>query len=91
MARLAVDGTKSIYFEDLGGAGRALIMIHGWGMDNRCWDGMILPLQSLPMPQTPCPLVQPLPMRVPSPTSSPAARTCIVPFSVMSMKASGAQ
>ena len=46
MARLAVDGTKSIYFEDLGGAGRALIMIHGWGMDNRCWDGVILPLQS---------------------------------------------
>ena len=44
MARLAVDGTKSIYFEDLGGTGRALIMIHGWGMDNRCWDGVILPL-----------------------------------------------
>ena len=44
MARLAVDGTKSIYFEDLGGAGRALIMVHGWGMDNRCWDGVILPL-----------------------------------------------
>ena len=44
MARLAVDGTKSIYFEDLGGAGRPLIMVHGWGMDNRCWDGVILPL-----------------------------------------------
>ena len=44
MARLAVDGTKSIYFEDLGGAGQPLIMVHGWGMDNRCWDGVVLPL-----------------------------------------------
>ncbi len=46
MARLEVDGSKSIYFEDLGGVGRAIILIHGWGMDNRCWDGVILPLQS---------------------------------------------
>ena len=46
MARLSVDGSKSIYFEDLGGEGQALLMIHGWGMDNRCWDGVILPLQA---------------------------------------------
>ena len=46
MARLGVDGSKSIYFEDLGGTGRAMILIHGWRMDNRCWDGVILPLQA---------------------------------------------
>ena len=46
MARLEVDGSKSIYYEDLGGAGQALVLIHGWGMDNRCWDGVILPLQA---------------------------------------------
>lgn len=27
MARLEVDGSKSIYFEDLGGSGRAMILI----------------------------------------------------------------
>ena len=42
MARLEVDGNKSIYYEDLGGDGRAMVLIHGWGMDNRCWDGVIL-------------------------------------------------
>ena len=47
MARLEVDGNKSIYYEDLGGDGRAMVLIHGWGMDNRCWDGVILPLQAL--------------------------------------------
>ena len=41
MARLSVDGSKSIYFEDHGGEGQALLMIHGWGMDNRCWDGVV--------------------------------------------------
>ena len=46
MARLEVDGSKSIYYEDLGGDGRAMVLIHGWGMDNRCWDGVILPLQA---------------------------------------------
>ena len=47
MARLEVDGNKSIYYEDLGGDGRAMVLIHGWGMDNRCWDGVILPLQAV--------------------------------------------
>ena len=46
MARLEVDGSKSIYYEDLGGAGQPMMLIHGWGMDNRCWDGVILPLQA---------------------------------------------
>lgn len=46
MARLKVDGEKSIYFEDLGGSGRPLILVHGWGMDNRIWDGVLIPLQA---------------------------------------------
>jgi pimeloyl-ACP methyl ester carboxylesterase len=41
MARLEVDGSKSIYYEDLGGVGQPMVLIHGWGMDNRCWDGVI--------------------------------------------------
>ena len=35
MARLNVDGDKSIYFEDLGSGDKALILIHGWGMSGR--------------------------------------------------------
>ena len=44
MAKLAVDGDKSIYFEDIGGGDKALLMIHGWGMSGRAWDGVLLPL-----------------------------------------------
>jgi len=44
MARLAVDGSKSIYFEDLGAGDTALVLIHGWGMSGRCWDGILKPL-----------------------------------------------
>lgn len=44
MARLKVDGDKSIYFEDLGSGDKALVLIHGWGMSGRAWDGVIIPL-----------------------------------------------
>lgn len=44
MAKLAVDGDKSIYYEDIGGGDKALLMIHGWGMSGRVWDGVLLPL-----------------------------------------------
>ncbi len=44
MARLNVDGDKSIYFEDLGSGDKALILIHGWGMSGRAWDGVLIPL-----------------------------------------------
>ena len=46
MATLAVDGSKSIYYEDLGAGDTALILIHGWGMSGRCWDGVLKPLLS---------------------------------------------
>jgi len=44
MARLNVDGDKSIYFEDVGSGDKALILIHGWGMSGRAWDGVLIPL-----------------------------------------------
>ena len=44
MAKLTVDGDKSIYYEDIGGGDKALLMIHGWGMSGRAWDGVLLPL-----------------------------------------------
>lgn len=44
MAKLPVDGTKSIYYEDLGEGDKAILLIHGWGMSGRVWDGVIIPL-----------------------------------------------
>ena len=44
MARLKVDGEKSIYFEDVGSGDKALILIHGWGMSGRTWDSVLIPL-----------------------------------------------
>ena len=44
MARLAVDGDKSIYYEDIGRGNKALVLIHGWGSSGRAWDGVLLPL-----------------------------------------------
>lgn len=44
MARLAVDSGKSIYYEDNGSGDKALVLIHGWGMSGRVWDGVLIPL-----------------------------------------------
>jgi len=44
MARLAVDGDKSIYYEDLGSSDQVLMLVHGWGMSGRVWDGVLIPL-----------------------------------------------
>ncbi len=44
MAKLAVEGSKSIYYEDLGSGAKTLLLIHGWGMSGRVWDGVIMPL-----------------------------------------------
>lgn len=38
MGKLAVEGKKSIYFEDYSGAGRPVVLVHGWGMSCRTWD-----------------------------------------------------
>ena len=44
MARLIIDGGKSIYYEDNGVGDKALVLIHGWGMSGRVWDGILIPL-----------------------------------------------
>ena len=44
MAYLTVDGRHRVYFEDHGAGDSALVLIHGWGMDARVWDGVLMPL-----------------------------------------------
>lgn len=43
MAYLTVDGKRRVYFEDHGAGDCALVLIHGWGMDGRVWDGVLMP------------------------------------------------
>jgi non-heme chloroperoxidase len=38
MGKLAVEGDKSIYYEDYAGSGRPVVLVHGWGMSCRVWD-----------------------------------------------------
>jgi pimeloyl-[acyl-carrier protein] methyl ester esterase len=38
MARLEVEGSKSIYYEHYRGTGPAVVLVHGWGMSCRVWD-----------------------------------------------------
>jgi pimeloyl-[acyl-carrier protein] methyl ester esterase len=44
MAFLTVDGDKRIYYEDHGAGDTALVLIHGWGMNGRVWDGVLVAL-----------------------------------------------
>ena len=44
MAFLTVDGDKRIYYEDHGTGDTALVLIHGWGMNCRVWDGVLVAL-----------------------------------------------
>lgn len=44
MARLAVEGERSIYYEHYAGPGRPVVLVHGWGMSIRCWDGVLAAL-----------------------------------------------
>ena len=41
MAHLTVDGEHRIYYERYGGAGRPVILVHGWGMSVRVWDTVL--------------------------------------------------
>ncbi len=45
MARLAVSGEQSIYYEHYAGSGPAVLLSHGWGMNCRAWDDVIAHLQ----------------------------------------------
>ncbi|MFT4766880.1 MAG: non-heme chloroperoxidase [Glaciecola sp.] len=44
MAYLTVDGNYRVYYEDHGHGDMALLLIHGWGMSSRVWDGVLIPL-----------------------------------------------
>jgi len=41
VAYLAVDGDRRIYYEHFRGDGTPLLLIHGWAVDSRCWDGVL--------------------------------------------------
>ena len=41
MAHLSVDGTKRIYYEYFAGSGTPIVLVHGWAVDSRCWDGIL--------------------------------------------------
>ncbi|MET9199360.1 alpha/beta hydrolase [Gordonia sp. NPDC003585] len=38
MSYLAVENDRRIYFEHHTGTGRAVVLLHGWGANTRCWD-----------------------------------------------------
>lgn len=38
MGYLSVENDKRIYFEHHAGDGRAIVLVHGWGANTRCWD-----------------------------------------------------
>ena len=38
MAYLTVEGDRRIYYEHYSGAGRPIVLVHGWGMSARVWD-----------------------------------------------------
>ncbi len=41
MAYLAVEGPKGVYYEHFAGGEAAIVLIHGWAVDSRCWDGVL--------------------------------------------------
>lgn len=38
MAWLDAENGRHVYYEDYAGAGRPVVLVHGWGMSLRCWD-----------------------------------------------------
>jgi pimeloyl-[acyl-carrier protein] methyl ester esterase len=44
MAYLNVADSHRVYYEDHGSGARAVFLIHGWGMNARVWDGVLLAL-----------------------------------------------
>ena len=45
MARITVEGERSIYYEQYEGRGLPVILIHGWGMSCRVWDTTLVSLR----------------------------------------------
>ncbi len=44
MAYLSVDASRRIYFEHFEGRGTPILLVHGWAVDARCWDGVLAAL-----------------------------------------------
>lgn len=44
MAYLTCEDGGQVYYEDHGKGDQALVLIHGWGMSSRVWDGVLIPL-----------------------------------------------
>jgi pimeloyl-[acyl-carrier protein] methyl ester esterase len=41
MAYLRVEDSKQIYYEHFAGVGVPIVLVHGWAVDSRCWDGVL--------------------------------------------------
>lgn len=41
MARMEVEGSRSIYYEHHSGSGRPVVLVHGWGVTAHCWDTVL--------------------------------------------------
>jgi non-heme chloroperoxidase len=41
MARLAVEGDRTVYYEHHTGSGRPVVLVHGWGVTAHCWDTVL--------------------------------------------------
>jgi non-heme chloroperoxidase len=41
LAYLRVERDRQIYFEHHAGAGTPIVLVHGWAVDSRCWDGVV--------------------------------------------------
>jgi pimeloyl-ACP methyl ester carboxylesterase len=41
LSYLHVDGDRRLDYEDHAGAGRPIVLIHGWGVGTRCWDTVL--------------------------------------------------
>jgi pimeloyl-[acyl-carrier protein] methyl ester esterase len=44
MSRLEVEPGRHLYFEHHPGRRPAVVLVHGWGMSCRAWDGVLVPL-----------------------------------------------
>ena len=52
MAHLEVESTARIYLEHHPGAGRPVVLVHGWGVSARCWDTVAPALRAAGHPVT---------------------------------------
>jgi pimeloyl-ACP methyl ester carboxylesterase len=44
VAHLPTEGGRQIYYEHFDGQGTPILLVHGWAVDSRCWDGVLAAL-----------------------------------------------